>query len=67
MPQTANTTSTVTHNAACITETDLTPHTEDDSKVNAIRDGKLVEVCWNDLTEDEQRAAYVALFDPCGW
>jgi len=48
-------------------EPDLKEHIEDDLKVNAIRDGKLVEVFWNDLTEGERRAAYVALFDPCCW
>jgi len=48
-------------------EPDLKEHIEDDLKVNAIRDGKLVEVSWNDLTEDERRAAYVAMFDPCRW
>jgi len=35
--------------------------------VSAIRDGKLVEVSWNDLTEGEKRDAYVALFHPCDW
>jgi len=48
-------------------EPDLKEHIEDDLKVNAIRDGTLFEVFWNDLTEGERRAAYVALFDPCCW
>ncbi|HYU72013.1 MAG TPA: hypothetical protein VEL31_04985 [Ktedonobacteraceae bacterium] len=65
MPQTIDSTSTV--DVACLIETDLKEHIEDDLKANAVRDGKLVEVAWNDLTEDERRAAYVALFDPCGW
>ena len=30
--------------------------------VNAIRDGKLIEVAWNELTDDERRAAHVELF-----
>jgi hypothetical protein len=65
MPQTPNSTSPV--DVARIIETDLVQHIEDDITVNAIRDGKLVEVFWNNLTEDEQRAAYVAMFDPCRW
>ncbi len=65
MSQTTNSTPTV--DVARIIETDLQAHVEDDITVNAIRDGKLVEVLWNDLTEGERRAAYVALFDPCCW
>ncbi len=45
-----------------IPESDLQAHIEDDLTVNAIRDGKLVEVHWNDLTEDERRAANVVMF-----
>ena len=45
-----------------VREDDLEQHIEDDLKVNAIRDGKLVEVPWNELTDDERRAAYVELF-----
>ncbi len=65
MSPTTNSTPTV--DVARIIETDLQAHVEDDITVNAIRDGKLVEVLWNDLTEGERRAAYVALFDPCCW
>ncbi len=65
MSPTSNSPSTV--NVARMIEPDLKEHIEDDLKVNAIRDGKLVEVSWNDLTEDERRAAYVAMFDPCRW
>ncbi len=65
MSPTSNSPSTV--NVARMIEPDLKEHIEDDLKVNAIRDGKLVEVFWNDLTEGERRAAYVALFDPCCW
>lgn len=37
-------------------------HAEDDIKVNAIRHGKLVEVYWNELTDDERRVANNAMF-----
>ena len=49
-----------------VREDDLEQHIEDDMKVNTIRDGKLVEVAWNELTEAERRAAYVGLFDIYG-
>ncbi|HYU72388.1 MAG TPA: hypothetical protein VEL31_06880 [Ktedonobacteraceae bacterium] len=65
MSPTSNSISTV--DVARLIETDLQAHVEDDIKVNAVRDGKLVEVSWNDLTEDERRAAYVATFHPCCW
>ncbi len=65
MSQTPNSLSPI--DVARMIEPDLKEHIEDDLKVNAIRDGKLVEVFWNDLTEGERRAAYVALFDPCCW
>jgi hypothetical protein len=35
--------------------------------VSAIRDGELVSLDWDDLTEAEKRAAYVVLFSPCDW
>jgi hypothetical protein len=35
---------------------------DDDLKVNAIRDGKLLAVSWQDLTMDEQQAARFNLF-----
>ncbi len=63
MPQT--TSSIFTIDVARLMETDLEQHIEDDLEVNAIRDGKLVQVYWNALTEDERRAAYVATFHPC--
>ncbi len=46
----------------CRHEDDLLQHSEDDLTVNAIRDGKLVNVFWNELTEAEKRAAYCDLF-----
>lgn len=33
----------------------------------AIRNGRIVPVDWNDLTESEKRDAYVAMFSPCDW
>ena len=39
----------------------------EDEKVNAIRDGKLVQVRWDELTSDEKRSAHVALFHQWGW
>lgn len=39
----------------------------DNELVNAIRDGKLVQVLWSQLTEDEKRAAHVALFHQWGY
>ena len=44
-------------------ETDLQQHVEDTPLVNAIRGGRLVEVSWNDLTDEEQRAANAVMFD----
>lgn len=43
-------------------EQDMHQHIEDDLIVNAIRNGKLVQVHWNDLTEDERVAARNVLF-----
>jgi len=65
MPQTPNSTPTV--DVAPIIEPDLAQHIDYRPTVNAIRDGKLIEVSWNDLTEDERRAAYVVMFNPCRW
>lgn len=48
-----------------IPESDILPHLEDDDIVNAIRDGRLVRIRWNDLYESEKRAAYDAIFRPC--
>lgn len=45
-----------------IAECDLQAHIEDDLEVNAIRNGQLVSVRWNELTDDERRAAYDVLF-----
>lgn len=44
-------------------ESDVLPHIEDTPLVNAIRDGKLVEVRWNRLTDEEQRQARARMFD----
>ncbi len=42
---------------------DQQQHVEDTlKKVGAIRHGKLVSVYWNELTEEEQRAARANLF-----
>jgi len=46
-----------TSTATLIREDDQAAHVEDSLLVNAIRNNKLVEVYWNDLTDDEQRAA----------
>ena len=35
--------------------------------VSAIRNGRIVSVDWNDLTEGEKRDAYVTMFHPCDW
>ncbi len=48
-----------------IPESDVLPHIEDTSDlVNAVRNGCLVQVRWNDLTEAEKRQAYNSLFSP---
>ena len=47
-----------------IIESDIIPHIEDTPElVNAIRDGRLVQVSWNDLTPEERRAANAVMFD----
>lgn len=56
MPDTQNANSTQNHDQ----------HFQNDL-VNAIRDGKLVEVRWSDLSEDEKRDAYCRLFNPSCW
>ena len=43
------------------------PSSFDQELVNAIRDGKLVQVRWDELTSDEKRSAHVALFHQGGW
>lgn len=53
---------TISHPQTTIQESDLKQHVEDDIKVTAIRDGNLTEVFWNELTEDEKRAAYCNMF-----
>ena len=55
-------TTTLTSTASIVREDDVQQHIEDDLMVNAIRDGKIVQVRYNELTEDERRAAEVALF-----
>jgi hypothetical protein len=45
-----------------VIESDLSQRIEDTDLVNAIRNGKLVQVRWNDLTEAEQRQAYHNMF-----
>lgn len=46
-----------------VIESDIIPQIEDTPLVNAIRDGKLIELSWNELTDDEQRAARANMFD----
>ncbi len=46
----------------CIHEDDLCQHIEDELEVAAIRNGILVTRFWNELTAEEQRAAYCNLF-----
>lgn len=41
---------------------DLEAHIEDDIRVNRIVDGKLVSCYWNELPEEERRAAYCSDF-----
>lgn len=56
---------TIAHARDLVRE-DVHPHIEDDLRsdpiVNAIRNNKLVEVFWSQLTEDEQRSAYCNMF-----
>lgn len=53
---------TETGNRQEVTDTDL-----QQPPCFAIRNGLIVEVSWNDLTESEKRDAYVAMFSPCDW
>jgi len=39
----------------------------DQELVNAIRDGKLIQIPFSQLTEDEKRAAHVAMFHQYRW
>jgi hypothetical protein len=48
----------------CIAE-DLVSHIEDTPMYGSVRSGTLVEVTWNELTAEEQRAAYNNTFAPC--
>lgn len=50
------TTTLKTATTTIVREDDMQQHIEDE-KVNAIRNGKLVEVYWHELTIHEQRAA----------
>lgn len=56
MPDTQNTSSTQNHDQ----------HFQNDL-VNAIRDGKLVAVRYDELTHEEKRQAYNAIFSPNCW
>ncbi len=40
-----------------VVESDITQHVEDDITVNAIRNGKIVQVYWNELTDGEREEA----------
>jgi hypothetical protein len=44
-------------------EDDLLQHIQDERIYAAIRGKAIVVLTWNELTEDEQRAAYCAAFE----
>ncbi len=47
-----------------VIESDVLVHIQDTPElVNAIRNGKLIEMSWNELTPDEQRQARANMFD----
>ncbi len=50
-----------------IPDTDIAVHVEDDVMVTRIIDGKQVLVRWNDLPEDQRRAAYCNIFNIYGF
>jgi len=45
-----------------VREDDIQSHIEDTDLVSAIRAGHLIQVSWNQLSPDEQRAAYRNMF-----
>lgn len=47
---------------ASMPESDVLVHIEDTPLVTAIRDGRLIELSWNALTDDERRAANCVTF-----
>lgn len=47
---------------AVVREDDLQQHIEDTPLVSAVRNGKLVELPWNALTDEERRKANNVLF-----
>jgi len=50
-----------------VIENEIPLHLEDACTVNAIRNGKLVAVRWNDLTDSEKRTANLVTFHLCDW
>lgn len=44
-----------------------TQSSSDSELVNAIRNNRIVQIPWKDLTEDEKRAARVMMFHCVGW
>ena len=54
---------TTTRNYPQIEESDLLQHIEDERIYAAIRGNAIVVLTWNELTDDEQRAAYTPTFE----
>lgn len=46
-----------------ISDDDLLAHIQDEKIYAAIRGNKIVILAWNELTDDEQRAAYTSTFE----
>ncbi len=54
---------TITRNYPQIEDDDLEQHIQDTPMFGAIRNGQICEITWNQLTPDEQRAAYTSTFE----
>ena len=50
-----------------LADSDLQAHIEDGLIVQRMVNGQVVPCRWNDLTEEERRAAYESMFDPHGF
>ncbi len=61
MPQEVTTSTTIEQR---IPDCDIPVHLDDEIVVNAIRNGQIIQVYWNELTESERREAYNATFSP---
>ena len=48
-------------------ETALRAYIEETPLVNAIRGGRIVQITWNALTDEEQRQARLNMFRLCDW